>query len=224
MRSRHFEWLMVFVTIGLLAWALTGNEPDRGTHEVVPTQDEYEISAAALDFLWDSDYGLTGDFIALKVESAVPFPGKNEECPFYEPPPAKEPHQKRAESLEITLKDGHFSISSAPLKTKNQTRVLWDISKLKTKAKLRNADSIDKIPYSGESYNRTETILKKAHGRALVSLSRPGVAKDRALLYAIDHGKWPSYVLLLSLERGKDGWNVTKSAEYPQSSYCSCGP
>ncbi len=245
MRSRHLEWLIAFVTTGLLAWALTDDKlitqptrpetpapvqaqgptvvGDQDMHEVVSAQDEYEILAAALDFLWDSNYGLTGDFIVLKEESAVPFPGKNEECPFYEPPPAKEPHQKRAESLERTLKNGHFQISSAPLKTQNQTRVLWDISKFKTKAKLRNTDSLDKT-HSGEFYNQTEALLRKSKGRAFISLSRPGVAKDSALLYVIDHGKWPSYVLLLSLERGKDGWSVTETASYPQSSYCNCGP
>ena len=226
MRARYFEWSVVLIAIGLLAWALSGNqfELKDPLQEYDLTQEEYDVSTSALDFLWNSGYGQSGDFIALKLETAVPFPAKNIECPFYEPPPAIEPHQKRVESLERALEEERFLISSSPLRKRNQTRALWDLSKLKTKADLRDSDSLDKKSYSGEFYNQVETVLRKANGRFLISLSRPGIEDDKALLYAIDHGRWPSYVLLLSLERKEDGWSVTKFVDYSQSSYCSCGP
>ena len=224
-RGSYFEWSIVLVAISLLAWASPVNQVELDeTLEARLTPEEYDISATVLDFLWNSDYGLSGHFIALELDTAVPFPGRNVECPFYEPPPVKEPHQKRVKALELTLKENQFPISSSPLRNRNQLRASWQLSKIKTEANLRDADSLKKTHYSGEFYNQVETMLAKAHGRFLISLSRPGIKHDKALLYAIDHGRWPSYILLFSLERKEDGWSVQRYVEYPQSSYCSCGP
>lgn len=227
MQKRSFElMLIVAITCIAVGWSnftsLKKCSPSNSAFIGQVEAKEYEVLDAALDFLWTSDYGISGDFLVLENNSAVPFPGTNIQCPFYEPPPAKDPHESRIERLHQNVDSQDLE---SALKEQNGARVVWDLSKLDVQANVRFRQGLPEISSSGEFYNQNEKFLKEVGGRALLEISRPGIKENEALVFIIDHCNWPSNVLLLFLSRNSDGsWTVTSNKTYPQSSHCDCGP